>query len=212
MGVRNPFRIDVDRGDRTASPGATTDPTPATPTPPAGRWATSSGTRRPPGPAQRRLAVLHTATTRPTTTGTSRPPRPASSSTARAPTNNSRWNTGLADLPPGRARAPCTTATATTDQPLARAHRLRFRQSGQAPMGGPVYHYDADEPVDGEVPAVLGRQGVLRRVLPGLPRGLHRRRAGRAASRTIEHFLPNAALTADGAADQRQPDGHRVRA
>ena len=59
MGVRNPFRIEVDPETSSVSWGDY-GPDAGAPTPTAARWATSSGRRpRIDQPAQRRLAVLH---------------------------------------------------------------------------------------------------------------------------------------------------------
>jgi glucose/arabinose dehydrogenase len=67
-----------------------------------------------------------------------------------APQNNSRWNTGLTDLPPSRA-ATLYYGDRPGDQP--RDELVNFGSgSGQAPMGGPVYHYDADVAAPGKFP------------------------------------------------------------
>jgi glucose/arabinose dehydrogenase len=66
--------------------------------------------------------------------------------------NNSRWNTGLTDLPPARAAT-----VYYGDQPgqQPRDELVNFGSgSGQAPMGGPVYHYDADSTAPGKFPDV----------------------------------------------------------
>ena len=67
-----------------------------------------------------------------------------------APQNNSRWNTGLTDLPPARAAT-----LYYGDQPgqQPRDELVNFGSgTGQAPMGGPVYHYDADSTAPGKFP------------------------------------------------------------
>ncbi|MFC8801572.1 PQQ-dependent sugar dehydrogenase [Promicromonospora sp. NPDC057138] len=67
-----------------------------------------------------------------------------------APQNNSRWNTGLTDLPPARAAT-----VYYGDQPgqQPRDELVNFGSgTGQAPMGGPVYHYDADSTAVGKFP------------------------------------------------------------
>jgi glucose/arabinose dehydrogenase len=69
-----------------------------------------------------------------------------------APQNNSRWNTGLTDLPPAR-----TATLYYGDQPgqQPRDELVNFGSgTGQGPMGGPVYHYDADETAPGKFPSV----------------------------------------------------------
>ena len=67
-----------------------------------------------------------------------------------APQNNSRWNTGLTDLPQARAAT-----VYYGDQPgqQPRDELVNFGSgSGQAPMGGPVYHYDPDNTAPGKLP------------------------------------------------------------
>ncbi|WP_328584075.1 PQQ-dependent sugar dehydrogenase [Streptomyces sp. NBC_00370] len=70
-----------------------------------------------------------------------------------APVNDSRWNTGLTTLPPA---SPATLwyGDKDTDQPWPEltAFRGPGGPGGQAPMGGPVYHYDADNPAPGKFP------------------------------------------------------------
>ncbi|MEV0040134.1 PQQ-dependent sugar dehydrogenase [Streptomyces sp. NPDC050804] len=69
------------------------------------------------------------------------------------PVNDSRWNTGLTELP---AATPATLwyGDRDTDQPWPEltAFRGPGGPGGQAPMGGPVYHYDADNPSPGKFP------------------------------------------------------------
>ncbi|WP_232788689.1 PQQ-dependent sugar dehydrogenase [Streptomyces odonnellii] len=69
------------------------------------------------------------------------------------PVNDSRWNTGLTELPPS---VPATLwyGDRDTDQPWPEltAFRGPGGPGGQAPMGGPVYHYDADNPSPGKFP------------------------------------------------------------
>lgn len=67
-----------------------------------------------------------------------------------APVNDSRWNTGLTELPPAR---PATVYYGDNpgDQPWDEL--VNFGSgSGQAPMGGPVYHYDPENPDTGKLP------------------------------------------------------------
>ncbi|MFE5239518.1 MULTISPECIES: PQQ-dependent sugar dehydrogenase [unclassified Streptomyces] len=70
-----------------------------------------------------------------------------------APVNDSRWNTGLTELP---AATPATLwyGDKDSDQPWPEltAFRGPGGPGGQAPMGGPVYHYDADNPAPGKFP------------------------------------------------------------
>ena len=103
-----------------------------------------------------------------------------------APKNTSQYNTGLVDLPPvvpadmwyGDKNCK-TTAPEDCDNPLWPELQRWSDNIEQAPMAGPVYNYDAANPVDDQVPCVLGRQGVLRRVFAGLPRGVHADQARR---------------------------------
>jgi glucose/arabinose dehydrogenase/PKD repeat protein len=65
--------------------------------------------------------------------------------------NTSRWNTGLVDLPAPRP-ATLYYGDAPGDQPWDEL--VTFGTSeGQAPMGGPVYHYDAANPSPNKLPA-----------------------------------------------------------
>ena len=165
----------------------------------AARWATSSGTRPPStSPLNGGWPYCTGRTASTTTTGTSRrsTPRGCSSTAPAAPRTPRAGTPAWSSC---RAAAPADLYYGDNDDApaVARADRLRAG-GGQGPMGGPVYHYDADEPVDDEVPGVLGRQGVLR---PSSPRTTspRSRRSGRTAPVDhIEHFLPNAALTTDG--------------
>lgn len=64
--------------------------------------------------------------------------------------NTSRWNTGLVDLPAPRP-ATLYYGDEPGDQPWDEL--VNFGTSnGQAPMGGPVYHYDADNPSTTKLP------------------------------------------------------------
>ena len=94
---------------------------------------------------QLRLAVLHTARTTPTTTTRSRPARAGAKFDCAAPVNNSPNNTGLTNLPPAVA--------ATVDYDYGGNPRFPEIGGGGAPMGGPVYRYDADLNSDRKWPA-----------------------------------------------------------
>ncbi|MBD8063562.1 PQQ-dependent sugar dehydrogenase [Oceanitalea stevensii] len=64
--------------------------------------------------------------------------------------NNSRWNNGLVELPPAFA-ATVYYGDRPGDQPFDEL--VNFGTSGgQAPMGGPVYHYDAENPSTAKFP------------------------------------------------------------
>lgn len=58
--------------------------------------------------------------------------------------NNSRWNTGLSTVPPAKA-ATLYYGDNNTHQPWPELTDFS-PAGGQGPMGGPVYHYDADNP------------------------------------------------------------------
>ncbi len=67
-----------------------------------------------------------------------------------APVNNSRWNTGLTELPPARAAT-----VYYGDEPGQQEwdELVNFGSGrGQGPMGGPVYHYDAANPSTAKLP------------------------------------------------------------
>ena len=86
---------------------------------------------------------------------------------------------------------------------VARADRLLARR-WPGPDGRPGLPLRRRQPVDDEVPRVLGRQGLLRRVLAGLPRGVQRPVAQRPRDH-INHFLPNTALETNGQAITDSP-------
>ncbi|MEW1719337.1 PQQ-dependent sugar dehydrogenase [Streptomyces sp. NPDC093109] len=79
-----------------------------------------------------------------------------------APVNDSRWNTGLSVLPPS---TPATLwyGDRDTDQPWPEltAFRGPGGPGGQAPMAGPVYHYDADNPSPGKFPAYWDKKAFF---------------------------------------------------
>ncbi|GAB3155677.1 PQQ-dependent sugar dehydrogenase [Microbispora hainanensis] len=73
---------------------------------------------------------------------------------AGGPTNNSVWNTGLEKLPPATP-ADLYYGDRASDQPAEWSGLTEFDpvQNGQAPMGGPVYHFDPDNPSPTKFPA-----------------------------------------------------------
>ena len=101
---------------------------------------------------QLRLAVLPSATTTPTTTTRSRPGRAGAKFDCAAPVNNSPNNTGLTNLPPAIA--------ATVDYDYSGNPLFPEIGGGGAPMGGPVYRYDAATSLR---PQVAGRTTTARR-------------------------------------------------
>ncbi|MFE7507557.1 PQQ-dependent sugar dehydrogenase [Promicromonospora sp. NPDC057488] len=112
-----------------------------------------------------------------------------------APVNNSRWNTGLTDLPPSRAAT-----LYYGDQPgqQPRDELVNFGTgSGQAPMGGPVYHYDADSTAPGKLPEYWDGKAFFgefsQDYLAAFSVDWSTFEVGE-----IEDFFPNSALTAAG--------------
>ncbi|GAA3747336.1 glucose/arabinose dehydrogenase [Spinactinospora alkalitolerans] len=67
-----------------------------------------------------------------------------------APVNNSHWNTGLTDIPVPATEPQLWYGDSDDDQPWPEL--TAFGGGGQGPMGGPVYHYDADNPAPGKFP------------------------------------------------------------
>ncbi|WP_327046742.1 PQQ-dependent sugar dehydrogenase [Microbispora sp. NBC_01189] len=133
---------------------------------------------------------------------------------AGGPKNTSRWNTGLEQLPPG---FPSTLyyGDRAGDQPAEWSGLTEFdpKQNGQGPMGGPVYHYDPDNPSQTKLPAYWDKkyffgefsQDYLAAFTAAGPDG---------PVTNIEHFLPNSELKAaaqpitDGPMDlEFGPDG-----
>ncbi|MBQ1088940.1 PQQ-dependent sugar dehydrogenase [Streptomyces sp. B93] len=193
MGVRNPFRIDVD--DETGAVSW-------------GDYGPDAGTANPDrGP----MGLVEWQTTSepmnsgwPYCTGdNSQPYRDFDFATltsgpafdCSAPVNDSRWNTGLTTLPPA---VPATLwyGDRDTDQPWPELTAFGSG-SGQAPMGGPVYHYDEDNPAGTKFPAYWDgkhffgefSQDYVAAFTSDGPDGP----VGK-----IEDFLPNPALTANG--------------
>jgi glucose/arabinose dehydrogenase len=71
---------------------------------------------------------------------------------AAGPVNNSTWNTGLHQLPPATP-ADIYYGDNADDQPAAWHLLTDLGGGGQAPMGGPIYHFDADNPSTTKFPA-----------------------------------------------------------
>ncbi len=114
---------------------------------------------------------------------------------AAGPTNASRWNTGLDTLP---AATPATLyyGDDADDQPWPELTDFG-PAGGQGPMGGPVYHYDADNASttkfpqywDGKAFFAEFSQDYLAAFTVDWPAG---------PVTHIEHFLPNEALETNG--------------
>ena len=106
--------------------------------------------------------------------------------------NASRWNTGLATLPPATP-ADLYYGDDADDQPWPELTDFESA-GGQGPMGGPVYHYDADNPSTTKFPEYWDdkaffaefSQDYLAAFTVNWPDG---------PVSHIEHFLPNADLS-----------------
>ena len=195
MGVRNPFRMDVD---------------PATNSVTWGDYGPDAGAADPQRGPMGYVEWMTTAIDRPVNGGwpychgpnanynewnyATSTPGPWFDCNAGAQ-NNSRWNTGLGQVPPA------TTATLyygdrSTDQPWPELTDFD-PQGGQGPMGGPVYHYDAANPSTTKFPAYWDQkaffaefsQDYLAAFTVQWPNG---------PVDHIEHFLPNKALETNG--------------
>ncbi|RKT79346.1 carbohydrate binding protein with CBM6 domain [Terracoccus luteus] len=114
---------------------------------------------------------------------------------AGGPTNNSRWNTGLTQLPPA---TPATLYYGDNNTHQPWPELTDFSPSGgQGPMGGPVYHYDADNPSTTKFPQYWDKkaffaefsQDYLAAFTVQWPNG---------PVDHIEQFLPNADLETNG--------------
>ncbi len=109
--------------------------------------------------------------------------------------NDSRWNTGLRELPPARA-ATLWYGDNPGDQPWDEL--VNFGSgSGQAPMGGPVYHYDADNPSTTKLPAYWDRKAFFGEFSQDYLAAFTVDWEAFDVTH-IEDFLPNAALAAAG--------------
>ncbi|WP_214110636.1 PQQ-dependent sugar dehydrogenase [Acrocarpospora catenulata] len=192
-GVRNPFRMDVDAATGTVSWGDYG--------PDAGA---SSPTRGPLGYVEWNI----TAISRPINSGwpyctgdnfnyndwdfATAQPREWLDCDA-GPKNTSRWNTGIAQLPPA-VPANLYYGDTVAHQPAEWAGLIEFEpQGGQGPMGGPIYHYDADNPSPTKFPQYWDNkaffaefsQDYLAAFTVTYPNG---------PVTKLEHFLPNSAL------------------
>ncbi|MFD0855929.1 PKD domain-containing protein, partial [Actinomadura adrarensis] len=112
---------------------------------------------------------------------------------AAGPTNTSRWNTGIEQLPPA-VPADLYYGDNNTHQPPEWAGLTDFDpQGGQGPMGGPIYHYDENNPSTSKFPEYWDNkaffaefsQDYLAAFTVTHPDG---------PVTNIEHFLPNSAL------------------
>ncbi|GAA1268671.1 lectin [Sphaerisporangium rubeum] len=193
MGVRNPFRMDVDPESGTVS------------------WADYGPDAGAPDPARGPMGYVEwnvTPISRPMNSGwpyctgnnfnyndwdfAAVGPREWFDCAAGAK-NTSRWNTGLAQVPPATP-ADLYYGDNNTHQPAEWAGLTDFDpQTGQGPMGGPVYHYDADNPSTTKFPeywdgkfffAEFSQDYLAAFTVTG----------DDGPVTNIEHFLPNSAL------------------
>ncbi|MEV0825362.1 PQQ-dependent sugar dehydrogenase [Nonomuraea rubra] len=112
---------------------------------------------------------------------------------AAGPRNTSRWNTGLAQLPPA-VPADLYYGDNNTHQPAAWAGLTDFDpQGGQGPMGGPVYHYDPDNPAPGKLPEHWDGKAFFAEFSQDYLAAFTFTGADGPVT-AIEHFLPNSAL------------------
>lgn len=192
MGVRNPFRIDVDAETNSLSWGDYG--------PDAGA---ADPARGPMGYVEWNTTPLDTAMNSgwPYCTGENfaynewdfETATPGPFFDCAAPVNNSRWNTGLTELP---ASTPATLYYG--DQPGQQPwdEMVNFGTgSGQGPHGGPVYHFDAENPSTTKFPEYWDSKAFFGEFSQDY---LAAFTVDWAASEVthIEDFLPNTALYA----------------
>ncbi|MFJ6653428.1 PQQ-dependent sugar dehydrogenase [Microbacterium sp. NPDC091313] len=108
--------------------------------------------------------------------------------------NESRWNTGLTELP---AAKPATLWYGDNPGDQPRDELVNFGSgSGQAPMGGPVYHYDASNPSTTKLPEHWDGKAFMgewsQDYIAAFTVDWEEFTVGE-----IEDFLPNTALTAN---------------
>ncbi|MEE6281534.1 PQQ-dependent sugar dehydrogenase [Georgenia sp. MJ170] len=196
MGVRNPFRIEVNAETNSLSYGDYG--------PDASRSAAASGARGPMGLVEWNVSSLddpHNAGW-PYFTGHNFAYNEWDFATATAREffdpedlrNNSRWNTGLVELPEPR-ESTLYYGDNPGDQPWDELVNFGAG-SGQGPMGGPVYNYDADNPSTAKFPEYWDKKNFFGEFSQDY-----------IAAFTvdwetfdvthIEDFMPNAALTYD---------------
>ncbi|WP_226872726.1 PQQ-dependent sugar dehydrogenase [Microbispora sitophila] len=109
--------------------------------------------------------------------------------------NTSRWNTGLDTVPPATP-ADLYYGDRASDQPAEWSGLTEFDpvQNGQAPMGGPVYHYDADNPSTTKFPAYWDNKFFFGEFSQDYLAAFTVSGSDGPVTK-IEHFLPNAELT-----------------
>ena len=209
MGVRNPFRMDVDPATELGLVGRLRPRRRYRQRRRAARWATSSGRPR---STSRSTAAGRTARANANYNdwdfATATPGE--CFDCAAGAENNSRWNTGLHAAAAGDRAATLYYGDQPTPPAVARADRLR-PAGGQAPMGGPIYHYDEENPSTTKFPEYWDGKAFMAEFSQDYVFAFSRGRPRRPVVTKIEDFLPNAALDDRRHADLGQPDRHRVR-
>ncbi|SEG39979.1 Glucose/arabinose dehydrogenase, beta-propeller fold [Thermomonospora echinospora] len=192
-GVRNPFRIDVDAKTNTLSWGDYG--------PDAG---TNNAQRGPLGYVEWNITPLNKPMNSgwPYCTGnnfnyndwnfaTSQPREWFDC--AAGPKNTSRWNTGIAQLPPATP-ADLYYGDNPSHQPAEWAGLVDFDpQGGQGPMGGPVYHYDENNPSPTKFPKYWDGKAFFAEFSQDYLAAFTFEGADGPVTK-LEHFLPNSAL------------------
>ncbi|XVQ83421.1 PQQ-dependent sugar dehydrogenase [Microbispora siamensis] len=109
--------------------------------------------------------------------------------------NTSRWNTGLDTVPPATP-ADLYYGDRASDQPAEWSGLTEFDpvQNGQGPMGGPVYHYDADNPSTTKFPEYWDDKFFFGEFSQDYLAAFTVSGSDGPVTK-IEHFLPNAELT-----------------
>ncbi|MDH2428655.1 PQQ-dependent sugar dehydrogenase [Sphaerisporangium sp. TRM90804] len=197
MGVRNPFRMDVDGATGTVS------------------WADYGPDAGAPDAARGPMGYVEwnvTPITKPINAGwpyctgdqfnyndwdfATAQPR-AWFDCAAGAANTSRWNTGLDTVPPAVA-ADLYYGDNNTQQPAAWAGLTDFDpQTGQGPMGGPVYHYDAANPSPTKFPEYWDGKFFFAEFSQDYLAAFTVTGADGPVT-AIEHFLPNSELRTMG--------------
>ncbi|PJJ65435.1 PQQ-dependent sugar dehydrogenase [Compostimonas suwonensis] len=195
MGVRNPFRIDVDAATNSLTWGDYG--------PDASAAAAADGVRGPMGYVEWNVTSLDKPLNGgwPYFTGDNfaynewdfATGTPGAFFDPAAPKNNSRWNTGLVDLP---LPTPATVyyGDSPGDQPWDEFVNFGAG-NGQAPMGGPVYHYDAENPSTSKLPEYWDGKAFMGEFSQDYIAALTVDWEDLEVTH-VEDFLPNSALTA----------------
>ncbi|WP_020384952.1 PQQ-dependent sugar dehydrogenase [Kribbella catacumbae] len=107
--------------------------------------------------------------------------------------NTSRWNTGLATVP-AAVPADLYYGDNNTHQPAEWAGLTDFEpQGGQGPMGGPIYHYDAANPSTTKFPEYWDNKAFFAEFSQDYLAAFTVTHPDGPVTK-LEHFLPNSAL------------------